>query len=367
MKVVIQPEPGHGGCPSYRLEFPANHLAAQGYDVTCVEGLTLTQMQPVDERQAANHVEWAASPGARVNVEADVVVFQRAMQRQVTQAIPVLQRQGVAVVVEIDDNFHRLPKRHPSRRHTSAMANTESNRYWLGKACEKADLVTVSTPALLEQYASHGRGMLLRNCVPESYLAIDAEPHEDTVIGWTGWTVTHVDDLRVCGDGIYKAIRDSVAALEAPVRFGVVGSGVGVKTELGLDEVEACGWVDMAEYPHRYARFDVAIAPLQLSPFNEAKSWLKVLEAAALGVPVVASPTSEYQLAADLGMCVLAGTPGAWREQVAGLAINRTGRMWQAQRAREAAAEFTVEGNAWRWQEAWAQAVEFHRARKQAA
>jgi hypothetical protein len=41
----------------------------------------------------------------------------------------------------------------------------------------------------------------------------------------------------------------------------------------------------------------VGLVPLTRGPFNEAKSYLKGLEYAAAGIPFIATPTEEYQVA----------------------------------------------------------------------
>ena len=64
------------------------------------------------------------------------------------------------------------------------------------------------------------------------------------------------------------------------------------------------------------AELSVGLVPLIDSPFNRAKSWLKGIEYAALGVPFVASPLPEYRKLADLGAGVLADSPQEWYEAI---------------------------------------------------
>jgi glycosyltransferase involved in cell wall biosynthesis len=320
--------------------------------------------------------------------DADVLVLQRPMDIEFVEAIPVIQRQGVAVVVEIDDDFHSLPKGHPARKLTSplvtgvAVANdfyalqkgqsakkmiptarkTRHNRTNLAQACKLADLVTVTTPALAERYGSHGRVRVIRNLVPARYLTIEQE-RRGNLLGWTGSTVTHVDDLRECGSGISDTLRETGA------RFRVVGTGQGVSDQLDLGDrpIDSTGWVPLREYPIHYARLDVAIAPLQLNPFNEAKSALKMIEAAALGVAVVGSPTSEYIRAAHLGLGMIASTPDEWRAHLVRLLDSSEFRADCAGAARLAAADLTYEAHAGEWWDAWSEALKNRRQKRAAA
>ncbi len=342
MRVRVQPA-DYGGCGYYRLRWPAAALTAHGVNIT------LHDRQPegryIDQHNGITRL-------ASVDCDADVLVLQRPMERRIVEAIPVLQAQGTAVVVEIDDDFSALPKAHPARKDTAAMANPDYNRLWLTRACAAADLVTVSTPALAERYGAHGRVAVIPNYVPARYLTVTAPDHRGVTVGWTGSTQTHVGDLDVCGDGITQALRHTGAS------FHVVGTGIGVRAGLQLDDEPGhTGWVEIDRYPAEYAALDVAIVPLALNRFNEAKSWLKGLEAAALGVPCVASPTGPYRQLAELGACGLAASPYDWAARVARLASDRHLRDHEGAAAREVAAGLTIEGNAWRWLEAWEHAT----------
>jgi hypothetical protein len=55
--------------------------------------------------------------------------------------------------------------------------------------------------------------------------------------------------------------------------------------------------VPLAQYPAKLASLDLdlAIAPLEDNPFNEAKSHLRLLEYGILGYPVVCSDIFPYQ------------------------------------------------------------------------
>jgi glycosyltransferase involved in cell wall biosynthesis len=336
----------------YRLVWPAETLAAMGLDVTVHDGWP--------------QAHWRAQPGfpdriVAVDADCDVMVLQRPMLDSVLASIPVLQKQGVAVVVELDDDFTCLPHGHPARVNTSAMANPRQNRRNLRLACERADLVTCSTQAIADRYAPHGRAHVIPNCVPASYLSVEAPEHDGPLrVGWTGSTVTHVGDLQVVGDGLARVLAGGP--------FHVVGTGFGVADALHLDDdqVIPTGWVEIDDYPTAYAGLDVAVVPLADNPFNQAKSWLKGIEAAALGVPFVASPTGPYCDLAALGAGGLARTPDEWAMMVGLLTGDAGARQELSMVGRSVAADWTITGNAWRWAEAWERALN-HRRGKQAA
>lgn len=351
MKVDLFKRDTNDACYQYRLGFPARVLKAQGYEITeradALHGIWRDEYLSLDGGRTP-----VGPPQPRLvglDTDADVVVFPRIHAGDTVVEIPKIQALGVAVVVELDDDFGSLPRGHVGMDDTLGRKDPNLHRRWLAKACEMADLVTCSTPALAERYAPHGRVVILPNLVPAWYLSVEVPRYGDTV-GWTGWTSSHVDDLRVVGDGVARALRATGA------QFRHIGPEDATAEQLSLTppEVTTTGRLSMAEYPAAFAGLDVAIAPLQPNPFNDAKSWLKVLEAAALGVSCIGSPSPEYLRARDEGLCVIASSPDEWAAIVK-VALRSSEDT--ASYRREAAAAFTYEEHAERWWVAWSQAL----------
>lgn len=343
MRVVVHPA-DEGGCGHYRLIFPATVLAQQGADVVVTADAYRAVWQP-------------SVFGDRIvdladTVDADVVVLQRPMHRNKVELIDALQARGVAVVVEIDDDFHALHRRNPAWSETNPLTSRDMNRDWLMRACGRADLVTCTTAAIAARYGGHGRVAVLPNLVPAWYLQVERERLcDEVVVGWTGSVSTHPGDLNVTLGGVAAAVDETDAV------FAVVGTGEGVQKALQLAERPVTtGWLPIALYPRAMAAFDVGIVPLTLSAFNDAKSWLKMLEFAALGVPVVASPTSPNQALYDVGVGVLTNDSRGWQRHVASYAKDEQLRAEVAGRGRAAAASLTYEAHAERWLDAWGQA-----------
>lgn len=102
------------------------------------------------------------------------------------------------------------------------------------------------------------------------------------------------------------------------------------------------------------AKFDVGIVPLRINAFNNAKSRLKSLEFASLGIPCVSSPIEDNVLASEAGLCELATNPDEWFEMVKNLLSDKDFREHQGSKAREAViAKHTIEANAHKWMEAF--------------
>lgn len=332
------------GCGSYRLIFPTNVLQQYGHDV--VIGAKLDCLRERNELLGDFPVE--------VLVDADVVVFQRPLKRALVEIIPVLQRQGVAVVVEIDDDFHALPKGHPAISVFSPLRNPDRNWWWLRKAAELADLVTCTTTALAARYAPHGRFAVLPNCVPGWYLEVEGKPNDRPTIGWTGTTVTHVGDLDVCGRAIAEVQHDTGC------HFRAIGSE---RTLQVLDvDGEVCSWCALDDrtaggYPATVASLDIGLVPLADNRFNDAKSALKMCEYAALGVVPVVSPSADNQRMHHQGIGLVAESPVEWAVHVGRLVCDEPFRRDMAAAGREVMATWTYEYRAHLWMDAWEQAI----------
>lgn len=355
MRVVVHPA-DLGGCGWYRLRFVSDVLANQGHDV-CVEYDRTYSCRWMDTVFGDKLVGLEEIP------DADVVILQRPLTRHRYELVGALQDAGLAVVVEIDDDFHAIDRRNPAWHFANPLRDPDTHRDWLMRACDRADLVTVTTSALAQRYGAHGRVAILDNYVPARYLDVVREPHPGIVVGWSGSTLTHPGDLEVTD----TAITEAIGAIKG-CRLGVVGTGVGVATALGYGgRMSASGWVPIEEYPDALGQLDVGLVPLKPNPFNEAKSHLKGLEYAAVGVPFVATPTGPYRRLAAEGIGWLAESPAEWRYLVSELAQDALHREALGEQWRAAVADrWTVEQNAHLWWEAWEAALA-HRHERVAA
>lgn len=349
MKAAVYPA-DVGGCGYYRVINATEELIRQGHDIDLV-----MPNEPAERQMQAAWRERFDGVAELVDVivpDVDVVVFQRPLRGYMTEAIRILQQRGIRVVVEIDDDFTSISKRNVSYRSVDPKQSPARNWAHLAEACSLADLVTVSTPRLAEVYGAHGRVRIVPNYIPAAYLDAWREDHDGMYVGWSGSTETHPDDLQVTGGGVARAIERCGATM------AIVGTGRGVKDAMGLNTIPmSCGWRQLDDYPDAIAQFDVGIVPLEASPFNEAKSWLKGLEYAAVGVPFVATPTGPYRALAEMGAGLLAETPRQWEGIVKRLLRDDDYRHKVAAQGRSVAARMTVEAHAHEWWDAWRSVV----------
>jgi hypothetical protein len=286
--------------------------------------------------------------------EADVIVMQRLSFRPIATAVPLLRAKGIAVVVDMDDDLSAIHPKHTAylkyQPGSGGMHTWENAAY----ACRMATMVTTSTPALQQVYAPHGRGAVLRNCVPARYL--DVPRVDSDVIGWPGSVPSHPNDLQQVGNAIRRLVSQGH-------KFRGVGPVYGLQKALDLDAMpDATGNVAFDDWPSAVGALGIGMVPLEDSRFNAGKSWLKGIELAATGVPFVASPRDEYRHLHKLGAGVLATKPQHWYSTLRGLATNASLRQEMSEAGRAVAAQHTIEGNAWRWMEIWEGAFKLQHA-----
>lgn len=376
-----------GGCGHYRLIWPGEAAIAAGADVELVlpdsPAAAITCNLSL-EALARGH----RRPGSiKVLPETDVIVLQRPLTEQLVHVIRGLQSAGIAVIVEVDDDFSAIDPLNVAWPAVQPRLSPRRNFRHLEVACQLADLVTVTTPALAARYGRHGRVRIIPNHVPRRYLYLERRLEADRLrVGWSGSIDTHPHDLQVTRGAVARTLDAH------DLTFHLIGSGrVPAVDELGRPQVDehgapvqvtdyrvvrnlhladgttfahTGGWLHLEQYPHAIAELDIGIVPLAPSVFNEAKSWLKGLEYAALGVPFIASPTGPYRALHALGAGRLAERPRQWEAELRRLITSATAREELAADGRDVAARHTIEGNVEQWVDAWHSAAELAARRR---
>lgn len=349
MKVYIFPA-DTTGCGYYRLIWPAEELQRRGHDVSII-------VPKQRDMLMQGRMQGDTMVDIKIPHDVDVIVLQRVTHRHLVQAISLMRRRGVAVVVDMDDDLTCI---HPANPAFAALHPQNGNRdhSWENtlRACDAATLVTVSTPALINRYAKKAPGHVLYNMIPRRFLDV---PHVDSdVVGWAGSVHSHPTDLQVMGPVIAQL-------LQRKQRFKIAGPIVGAHAALGVSkslEIESTGVIeDIFAWPLAVSSIGIGVAPLADSRFNSAKSWLKMAEYAAAGVPCVGSPRDEYVRLNKRGVGLLAKNPIEWRQRINALIGDPILRADLATSGRAAMAQLTIEENAELWLEAWTEAFKLQR------
>lgn len=364
IKVYVYPS-DRWGCGSYRLIWPGGAIDPTDMDVVVHEPGEARNIGGKYDPRTMELYDEVYPP------DADVIVLQRPTGLFQHQMITRLRARGVAVVVDMDDDLAHVEGTNPAfammspkvihpnhaklapveRHRTEARVPNYHSWHHATKACRAATLVTVTTPQLRASYGAHGRVRVLPNYVPARYLDV---PHVDSdTFGWGGSVHSHPYDLQRVGPAVANLVSKD------GYQFCQVGDPRGVARALGLrEDPDTPGDVSLADWPTALTRFGVGIAPLADTRFNNAKSRLKPLEMAAVGVPAVVSPAADYlawsREAPDA--CLVAEKPRQWEGTLRALLRDAGRREEMSAAGRAAAAANTIEGNAWRWAEAWSAA-----------
>jgi O-antigen biosynthesis protein len=247
---------------------------------------------------------------------------------------------NIPYVFDVDDDLLALDESHIEA------AVYARDRPGLRSLVENAALVLTSTSVIAERYnAFNDNVALVPNALDEKtwFASKDHNTQRDRDYEGIGLlymgTETHADDLIV----LKQALENLASIHKAPdVRLFVIG---------GEPKNTAPDWytrinapLDCRRYPEfvdwlrSYRNFwDIALAPLAETPFNEAKSHLKYLEYTALGLPGVYADLAPYNrvVAPNRTGLLAAHTPEAWADAIRTLADSEDLRMEIAAAAHE--------------------------------
>ncbi|OGL00543.1 MAG: hypothetical protein A3I14_00070 [Candidatus Rokubacteria bacterium RIFCSPLOWO2_02_FULL_73_56] len=218
--------------------------------------------------------------------------------------IDTLQARGHRVLVGLDDDYWHPSPWHPVGPRLDSLPDLEA-------LLAAADGLVVTTEPLAGIVARFNANVaVVPNALDLEAMPAARPPREGRArrVGWSGW----------------PGHRGDTALLEAPLRallaedpeltFVVAGELPAWAVGEARVERDTRLLPPLAHY-RRLARLeiDLFVAPLVEHPWNEARSLLKALEAAALGLPMIVSDVGPYRaVPADVALKV-PNTAAAWR------------------------------------------------------
>jgi glycosyltransferase involved in cell wall biosynthesis len=257
----------------------------------------------------------------------------------------------VARVYETDDDL--LTMETSNSPFTSDPRSPESVRYCL----RRAELVTVSTPYLAELYAPYNSNIrILPNMIKAELLDMPRKKRDRVTIGYQGG-LSHLIDL--CSvQNVLRGVLDA----HPDVDMHWIGQDFSPLLydywPLNRGRARHTPWCDDVGDYYKAYDFDIAIAPLADCAFNRAKSPLKALEAAARGVPVIATDMEPYrEFIRDGETGYLVRTEQEWAKRLADLIHDEQAREEMGAAAKKIAAEYTIQGNWHLWDDAYREAA----------
>ena len=266
------------------------------------------------------------------------------------------------LVYELDDNLwdidYRSAKAHEFFNEPGIVDNLNGN-------IKLADAVTVTTEALAGLVRPINPNVhIIPNYLPEWLLAHERPRHEgQIVIGWGG-SNTHAMDLAEVGPQLRRYLERAPGNVELhvmgepkppPRRRGVRRPHTPWTEEYKLpeDRIRWTGWNASVPDYWRAIDYDIMLAPLRPHLFNRSKSNLRVLEAAMLGIPVIATDYGPYAEFVDHGVTgLLAKTDHDWGRHLRALVEDEAMRAELGANARAKAASWTIQANITQWEKA---------------
>jgi len=211
-----------------------------------------------------------------------------------------------------------------------------------------ADRVTVTTDALANLVRQYNENVVVvPNRIPEWVLDWERPKNERLTIGWMG-SHTHSMDWEQAAPHVSRFLKRN-----PEVGFHLMGGKYGNWFKLPEEQVRYTEWINGVENVWRSIDFDIALAPLRPHVFNQSKSNLKALEAAALGIPIVASDCGPYPEFVEHGKTgFLVKRDHEWAKFLNELVNDTDMRAEMGAAAKEKARQWTLEGNIDDWAKA---------------
>lgn len=257
--------------------------------------------------------------------DVDIIYIQRLMHDTLAEHIKKARAQGQVIINDLDDWYWGLSPSNAAFMSAHPKVNPHENINHYKSVLNASDTITVSTPYLRDRLRS-----MLSNCPPIELIENTVDTSRFTnrsssdtnrpVVGWVGSTNHRSGDLETLRGTLAPLYRDQLIYLQhsghsdgAPTFADAVGV-----TESDVKLVHAC---DPELYPS-ILTMDIGIAPLKDTPFNHAKSDIKLLEYSASGIPWVASDLPSYSSLQKLwghGRIAKKNRPIEWQKHIKAL------------------------------------------------
>lgn len=263
-------------------------------------------------------VDWLSRPE-----DTEVLLVERdAVPAEFVDAvISTCRERGVRLVIDLDDDLLSPT----SRDRLLDGGYEEAELDGLQRIVAAADAVVVSTDELASRVGDAAREVhVVPNRLSPDVWTAEVEsvptrrPSTAVRVLYMG-SATHADDIALVRSVFDGRTTRYGSTIELDVA-GVLDDDEGWFTRLDVPRGERSYDRFSTWLRRRRRRWDIGIAPLAKTPFNDAKSDLKFLEYTALGLPTVASADSPYAGADAHGAVLVENDPEAWAAAIEELA-----------------------------------------------
>lgn len=225
----------------------------------------------------------------------DIFMYNRVLPAHAQEQLGALKlKYGFKTVVDIDD-YWDLDPHHILYQEYQQGEFAEQQLAHIGLA----DLVLTTHERLAEAIKPYNPNVhICPNAIPpQGQFDIEHKASGLVRLFWQG-SVTHRQDIEILSRPI-----DALNRLSARVKMVMAGYTNGEPEWYSMaktftaqlkHQYKLIPGCDVTSYYQAYADADICLVPLVNSPFNRMKSNLKILEAANMGLPVIASAVHPY-------------------------------------------------------------------------
>jgi glycosyltransferase involved in cell wall biosynthesis len=214
-----------------------------------------------------------------------LVVIQQPHGRAWLKQINALRAQGIKVLYEVDDYLHGVAKQ-PHHDFAKFFTPEHLKGY---EICMKAvDGLIVSTDYLARRYAKFNRTIYVcKNGIDLARYNLTRPERKTVNIIWTGAT-GHMAALLPWMNEVIKVMHEHPNTCF--VAIGQPGLAAPINQILGEGRALGVPFAPLECYPAAMCLGDISLAPAGETSWYRAKSSLRFLEAAALGIPTIGHP-----------------------------------------------------------------------------
>lgn len=325
----------------------------EGLRILCLVHTTDSSLVDIRLRNPLNR--WAALNDGSIRIVSflehsmhdlewgDVFIFQRECSEYSASVFRQLKSAGKKLVFEIDDLLLNLP---PFLAHHQTTAN--KNKKFIIQALKEADVLSVSTPELAEQFSTYNNNIVITPNYAEP-LAITSR-HFEVPPANIKLIVASSDKVLV--DFIVEPLRMIQA------EFGTEVIGIGPPSKI-LNE-SGITTRHFENMPHRdfkalVASFDnaIGIIPLDDSLFSSCKTAIKYFDYSMAGIPSICSNVLPYKahIANKENGILVENTTEAWYQAIKDLILHASKRQEISDSAKHYVRKncnLDISANAWR-------------------
>lgn len=207
----------------------------------------------------------------------DLVVMKLLMDRRLPNQMRMAQALGQKIIVDVDDFYDDLPESNLAHEATDPRLHKFANREHYREIILAADMVTVTTPFLLDYYSRiHPCVRMIRNGVLPDQFNVRKVRDRKPVLGWVGgvpWRGGDLETMREWLPGFlekhdlmfhHAGHADMVPGSDRPVQ------PIWELTGIPRERITTSPLRVLDEY-HLMFDFDIGLIPLNDIPFNHAK------------------------------------------------------------------------------------------------